>query len=61
MRCRDCQCELTAEEAQYYEDRCEECEVEWHLRMEAWRAGGTDPELDQMYGAAVEGRPHRLL
>lgn len=47
--CRECAKPLTAEEAKYYETRCENCEREWGERIEAWRKGGEDGELDLLY------------
>ena len=44
--CDACGGELTAEEAYYYEDRCEDCERLAHERLAAWREGAHDPEMD---------------
>lgn len=55
-RCIECGDDLTRDEKQFYEVRCEYCEGLWFERMEAWRRGGKDPELDTMFG----GIPIRL-
>jgi hypothetical protein len=49
--CLDCGAVLTDEERRYYGTRCEACECADHDRVEAWRHGAADPELDAMYGA----------
>lgn len=41
--CKDCDDPLTAEEAYYYEIRCERCERLWFYRVEAWRKGKDYP------------------
>lgn len=51
MTCRRCGKPLTSEEAKYYADRCEGCEVDWFERIEAWRLGGADAELDAVFSA----------
>lgn len=40
---------LTEEEAHYYGHACETCERRWSDRMEAWRHGGEDAELDAVF------------
>lgn len=52
--CRECGIVLTEDEKHYYEDRCEECEREDFERIEAWRRGGHDPELDALFGSPSE-------
>lgn len=47
--CAECGSMLTAEESFYYEYRCEGCESSWHERIERWRRGGEDKELDDLY------------
>jgi hypothetical protein len=47
--CRDCFAPLTPKEKHYYEYRCEECEGKWFARIEAWRHGGKDDELEEMF------------
>jgi hypothetical protein len=47
--CHDCTRPLTSEEAYYYGTRCEKCERTHFERIELWRHGGTDPELDAFY------------
>ncbi len=49
MICIECGKILTDEEAHYYAGNCEACEREWHDRINAWRHGGEDEELDRMY------------
>lgn len=49
--CSDCGKILTDEERHYYGYRCEECEGLEFDRVEAWRHGAADPELDKMYDA----------
>lgn len=48
--CKDCLKPLTDEELNYYEYRCEDCERDNHERIQAWRTGSIDPELDDIYG-----------
>jgi len=47
--CADCGNVMTEEEKHYYEYRCEGCEQIWYERLQDWRAGGSDPELDEMF------------
>lgn len=47
--CNTCFDELTAEEHQYYDDRCEKCERLWHERVQRWRSGGKDDVLDEIF------------
>lgn len=47
--CYECAAVLTAEERHYYAGRCEGCERAWHDRIEAWRKGGPDAEMDAMF------------
>lgn len=44
---------LTAEERHWYGSTCERCEQEWGARIERWRSGGADIELDRMFGLAT--------
>lgn len=53
--CRECGKPLSTEELKYYHDQCEGCVVDEHERIEAWRKGADDPELDEMYST-----PERL-
>lgn len=48
--CRECRREMTGIEMVYYRDRCEECESAWNARVERWRHGGEDAELDRRFG-----------
>jgi hypothetical protein len=34
----------------HYEYRCETCERAHHERLQAWKAGAKDPELDRLFG-----------
>jgi hypothetical protein len=56
MRTCSCGAILTDEEVRYYADRCEVCEKEWHERIERWRMGGDDEELDTLYDGPKETR-----
>lgn len=47
--CRDCGKVLTMTEEHYYEYRCEGCEAAWTARLQAWRLGVNDPELDKLF------------
>ena len=49
MLCYDCGALLTLVEAHFYGTRCETCEGAWHTRIEAWRLGAPDPELDKLF------------
>lgn len=51
--CRECASPLTNDEKNYYGNRCERCEKDWHSRIEAWRRGGEDKELDELYGCKI--------
>lgn len=46
---------LTPDERHWYGYCCEECEGEWSRRIEAWRRGGADTDMDKMFDA-----PRRL-
>lgn len=48
--CGVCARRLTTEESEYYGFRCEQCERDWHDRIQAWRGGAPDDELDRLYG-----------
>lgn len=48
--CVECGNVLTEEETHYYECRCELCEREAHERLQRWRAGEDNPELDSRFG-----------
>ena len=47
--CVACLNPLTPKERHYYECRCEDCEGKWLERVEAWRHGAPDAELDKEY------------
>lgn len=51
MICSDCGATLTDEEAAYYEDSCDSCQAAWSERLDRWRNGGEDLELDEVFGA----------
>jgi len=40
---------LTAEEKHYYGACCESCMRVWHADIVAWREGGENKELDEMF------------
>ncbi len=42
---------LTDEERHYYETSCEICTRRWDDRIDAWRRGGADVDLDKMFDA----------
>lgn len=48
-KCTDCGIPLTEEDSYWYTYRCEACEGLWHERINAWIAGGDDPEFDELY------------
>lgn len=48
-KCRDCGNYLTPTEEHYYGHRCEDCECAWFERIEAWRHGADDDELDEVF------------
>lgn len=50
--CVSCGVLLTPEEWNYYEIRCEGCERAFHERIQRWREGGPDPELDLRFMVA---------
>jgi len=50
MNCKDCGRLLTAMEEHYFTIKCEGCEIAEIQRIEAWRNGAEDPELDELYG-----------
>lgn len=50
LTCGDCGRILDQGDTLYYIDRCEGCERAWSERIERWRGGGEDPELDTMFG-----------
>lgn len=47
--CSECGKYLTPTEEHYYGHRCESCERKWFERVEAWRLGGDDDELDEAF------------
>lgn len=51
--CSDCLCLLTDEEEEFYEYRCEVCEGLWHERVQDWKSGKPDRELDTYFN--IEG------
>lgn len=54
--CCACFKPLTEHERNYYESRCEACESKLTDRIEAWRAGHHDPELDKMAAGSGQVR-----
>ena len=51
LLCIECGAVLTDEERHYYGNRCEKCERAEFERVESWRHGGQDEELDRIYDA----------
>jgi len=49
--CDTCHSGLTVLERHYYGRHCERCIQLEHVRLEAWRKGGPDRELDALYGS----------
>ena len=47
--CNDCGKILADEELKYYEYRCNDCEQAWSDRINAWRFGAEDEELDAIF------------
>jgi len=50
-----CGAVLTPDERHWYGYSCENCQVEWNDRINAWRAGGGDSALEEMFGAPGRG------
>lgn len=50
-QCRGCDRYLSATEEHFYGDRCEDCERLEMARIEAWKKGAEDPELDERYSS----------
>lgn len=48
--CVACLKPMTDEERHYYEYRCTGCEFQWLIRLELWRRGEPDAELDELFG-----------
>lgn len=44
-----CGAVLTPGERHWYGSSCERCEKEWSERIEAWRQGAQDTDLDAMF------------
>lgn len=47
--CIECGIRLTDDEKRYYGNSCGDCERAWQNRIQAWRDGGDDPELDAAF------------
>ena len=47
--CENCGDELTAAEVAFYGEFCNACESDWSVRVDLWRAGADDPELDEHF------------
>lgn len=56
--CTGCGNELTAMEVVHYGHVCEECEVDWNNRVEAWRHGAEDAELEKMFASESTHTEH---
>ena len=48
-KCIDCSDVLTELEREYYEFRCELCESAMYHRIQDWRGGKSDLQLDVMF------------
>ncbi len=49
MNCCECASILTDDEIKYYDQRCEQCEKEWHEELIAWRQGGENEKFDKQF------------
>ena len=49
--CQDCFKALTAEEIEYYESRCEQCESYFAEQLQQWKAGSENKYFDDLYSA----------
>ena len=47
--CTSCGKPLNEDERFYYETSCNACEVLWMERIESWRHGGEDIQLDEVF------------
>lgn len=45
-----CGFNLTPEELYFYGYKCEQCTQQDQERLEKWKAGGEDKQLDKIYG-----------
>lgn len=54
--CCACFSPLTSEERNYYESRCEACEEKLLERIDNWRLGHPDLELDRMFSGVGQVR-----
>lgn len=59
MICAACGNKLSVDEMEYLGDSCGRCAREWNERMEAWRRGAHDPDLDALFreDEPVEAEP----
>lgn len=46
----DCGALLTKEEQYHYAGSCESCAAAWSERVDRWRKGSPDRELDEAFG-----------
>ena len=46
--CFDCRTELTAQEIEDHEIRCERCDTKLYERILSWRNGAKDAELEKI-------------
>jgi len=51
---------LTAEERHWYGTTCEACERRWGERIEKWRKGGPDTDIDAMLDSPVRNPRHAI-
>jgi len=54
LYCPGCGRETPRRELEMYGGACEACEQAWSERVDAWRHGNHDAELDLLFGAAQE-------
>jgi hypothetical protein len=54
--CEDCGRAMTMHERHYYAFRCEACEKDNHERIQRWRKGGEDAELDAAFSGPTPTR-----
>lgn len=55
--CYDCEREMTDKEVEMYTFRCEACERIWHVRVQTWKHGGTDPILEKLFNDLARREP----
>ena len=61
MKCVDCHTELTTNEREYYEFRCEICEDQLFHRIQNWREGGEDVHLNLMFNRGKNNEGEHIV